>query len=94
MHRAVAARQRRLRRTAAEQALAAVSDRVEDRLHVGDRAADDRRISAVAVCRSSASLRLVEQAHVLDRDHRLVGEGLQQRDLLVARRARLGRAHG
>ena len=28
-------------------------------------------------------LGLVEQAHVLDRDHRLVGEGLEQRDLLV-----------
>ena len=31
-------------------------------------------------------LDLVEQAHVLDRDHRLVGEGLQQRDLLVGER--------
>ena len=28
-------------------------------------------------------LRLLEQLRVLDRDHRLVGEGLQQRDLLV-----------
>ena len=27
-------------------------------------------------------LGLVEQPHVLDRDHRLVGEGLQQRDLV------------
>ena len=42
-----------------------------------------RRISAVAVCCSSASVRsrllssqLVEQPRVLDRDHRLVGEGL------------------
>ena len=32
-------------------------------------------------------LGLVEQAHVLDRDHRLVGEGAQQRDLLVAQRS-------
>jgi hypothetical protein len=38
------------------------------------------RISAVAVCRSSASFVSLEQAHVLDRDHRLVGESLQQRD--------------
>ena len=45
--------------------------------------------SAVAVCccsdsRSSsrARLHLVEQPHVLDRDHRLVGEGLDQLDLL------------
>ena len=40
-------------------------------------------MSRVAVCRSSASLRLVEQPHILDRDHGLVGEGLQQLDLLV-----------
>ena len=31
-------------------------------------------------------LGLVEQPHVLDRDHRLVGEGLEQRDLLVGER--------
>ena len=42
-------------------------------------------MSAVAVCRSSASLRLVEQPHILDRDHGLVGEGLQQRDLFVVK---------
>ena len=48
--------------------------------------------SAVAVCCSSASLRLVEQAHVLDRDHRLVGEGLQQRDLARRRTAAASRA--
>ena len=47
-----------------------------------------RRISLVAVCCSSASVRsrlravqLLEQPHVLDRDHRLVGKGLEQRDL-------------
>ena len=51
--------------------------------------------SAVAVCCCSASveiararLHLVEQAHVLDRDHRLVGEGLHEFDL--ARRERPG----
>jgi hypothetical protein len=32
--------------------------------------------------------RLVEQARVLDRDHRLVGEGAQQADLLVAEAGR------
>ena len=41
------------------------------------------RISAVAVCRSSAFLGLVEQPRVLDRDHRLVGEGLYQLELTV-----------
>ena len=52
-----------------------------------------RRISAVAVCCSSASvsvavpgLELLEQPHVLDGDHRLVSEGLDQLDLLVGER--------
>ena len=47
--------------------------------------------SAVAVCCCSdsaqivgARLHFVEQPHVLDRDHRLVGEGRHQFDLLVA----------
>ena len=68
----------------------ALGDRVEDRL---ERRSGEllmtRRISAVAVCCSSASVRsalrwlqLVEQPRVLDRDDRLVGEGLEQRDLL------------
>ena len=30
-----------------------------------------------------ARLHLVEQPHVLDRDHRLVGEGFEQLDLLL-----------
>ena len=33
-----------------------------------------------------ASLHAFKQAHVLDRDHRLVGEGLDQLDLLVGKR--------
>ena len=33
-------------------------------------------------------LGLVEEPRVLDRDHRLVGERLQQRDLLLGERAR------
>ena len=33
-------------------------------------------------------LDLAEQARVLDRDHRLIGEGLQQRDLLLGERPR------
>ena len=39
--------------------------------------------SAVAVCCSSASRCLGHQPRVLHRDHRLGGEVLQQRDLLV-----------
>ena len=34
----------------------------------------------------------LEQAHVLDRDHRLVGEGLDELDLALGERARLRRA--
>ena len=52
-----------------------------------------RSTSEVAVCCSSASLssrvrclHLLEQPHVLDRDHRLVGKGLNQLDLLVGER--------
>ena len=36
-----------------------------------------------------ARLHLVEQPHVLDRDHRLVGEGRDQLDLLVGERPHL-----
>ena len=62
---------------------------------VGRRAGDDPRISRgrrlllerlgeLAVAR----LELLEQADVLDRDHRLGGEGLEQLDLLVRERPR------
>ena len=37
-------------------------------------------------------LHLFEQPHILDRDHGLVGEGLQQGDLLVAERLHFGAA--
>jgi hypothetical protein len=40
------------------------------------------RISAVAVWRSRASFVSLKQAHVLDRNHRLVGEGLHELELL------------
>ena len=39
-------------------------------------------------------LGLVEQPHVLDRDNRLVGEGLEQCDLLVRNASRLAPAGG
>ena len=35
-------------------------------------------------------LQLVEQAHVLDGDHRLVGEGLEEGDLSLREELRLG----
>ena len=55
----------------------------------------------MAVCCSSASVRsrlraleLGEQAHVLDGDDGLVGEGPQQLDLLLGKRARHVAVHG
>ena len=81
---------RRRRRTAAPRSRTIVSK--TGWTSVGELAIT-RRISPVAVCCSSASvssrvprLQLREQAHVLDGDDRLVGEGLQQRDLLVGER--------
>ncbi len=64
-------------------------DRVEDRLHVGRRAADHPQ--DLARCRqvAIASLQLGEQAHVLDGDHRLGGEGLEERDLVGGERPRV-----
>ncbi len=72
-------------------------DHVENRLQIGRRARDDaenvvgrglllQRFGERLVAR----LHLVEQTNVLDGDHRLVGEGLQQRDLLVAEGPDLG----
>ena len=66
----------------AEHSLAArLDDGVEHRLHVVGERLITLRTSLVAVCCSSdsvssrgARLHLVEQPHVLDRDHRLVGE--------------------
>ena len=65
--------------------------RVEHRLQIERRAADDlqhvgggglllQRLGEIA----GARLHLVEQSHVLDRDDRLVGEGLDELDLSAA----------
>jgi hypothetical protein len=71
----------------------AFHDRVEDRLHVRGRATDDTE--HLGCCRLMlqglaqfcvALLDLLEQPHVLDGNHSLVGEGLEQRDLLVRER--------
>ena len=39
------------------------------------------RISLVAVCCSNDSFKFVEQPHVFDGDHGLIGEGFEQLDL-------------
>ena len=85
----VAARHRQVHRLAAEQAPAALDDRVEHRLRVGDRAADDAQDLGGRGLPLERLLGLVEQAHVLDRDHRLVGEGLEQLDLVLRERSGL-----
>src|SRR5262245_26564106 len=67
----------------------ALNDGVEDRLHIGRRAADDAKhlgrcglmLQSLAQFRV-ALLDLLEQSHVLDRDDRLVGEGFEELDLL------------
>ncbi len=85
---------------AAEQPVAqphrAAHDGVEDRLHVRRGSADDpqdlggRRLLLQGLGQLAVpSPQLLEQPHVLDGDDRLVGEGLEQRDLLVCERDRL-----
>ncbi len=71
---------------AGEQSLAARQDLVEHRRRVGDRAADRRKHLARGPLLFERLLRLVEQAHVLEGDRRLVAEGSQQRDFPVAER--------
>src|SRR5262245_41193064 len=63
-----------------------LENRVEDRLQVARRAADDLEDLRSRGLTLERLLRFVEQPHVLDRDRRLVGERLQQRNLLVAER--------
>ena len=68
----------------------ALDDRIEDRLNVRGRAADDAEhlgrcrlmLQGLAQFRV-ALLQFLEQPHVLDRDHGLVGKRFEQVDLLV-----------
>ncbi|HVD83531.1 MAG TPA: hypothetical protein VNC42_04780, partial [Bradyrhizobium sp.] len=70
----------------ADQPIGAGRNRLEYRLHVRRRAGDHLQ----DVGRGGLPLQrlpgLVEQPGVLNRNHRLVGEGLQQRQFLVAER--------
>src|SRR5882724_2353115 len=81
-------------RESADQAVAAVRNDIEHRLHVGGRGGDDLQ----DVGRGGLALQrlagLVEQTRVLDRDHRLVGEGLKQLNVVMGKSAglHLGRA--
>ena len=71
----------------------ALDDGVEHRLHVGRRAADDAehlgrcRLMLQGLAQFCVALaEFFEQAHVLDGDHGLVGEGFEERDLFVCER--------
>ena len=71
----------------------ALDDGVEHRLHVSRRAADDaehlggRRLMLQRLAQFRvALLDFFEQPHVLDGDHRLIGEGFKQIDLPVGER--------
>ena len=70
--------------------------RLENRLDIGRRGGDDlehvgapglvgQRLGEIARLR----LHLVEQPSVLDRDHRLVGKGAKQLDVMIGEHARL-----
>ena len=68
----------------------ALDDGVEDRLHVRRRTADDaehlgrRRLMLQSLAQFRVALsELLEEAHVLDSNDRLVGEGFEQSDLLL-----------
>ena len=65
-----------------EQVPATVKDLVEHRRGVGHRAADHLQHLGRGGLLLQRLLGLVEQPRVLDRDHRLMGKGLQQRDFL------------
>src|SRR5262245_7132720 len=74
---------------------------LEHRLQLAGRAADDlqhlrgRRLLLQRFRElARARLHLIEQPHVLDRDHRLVGEGFKQFDLLLTECPRLRAYYG
>ena len=73
------------------QHLADADDGVERRAQLVAHVGEELRL-VLARLRELAALVLdfVEQPHVLDRDHRLVGEGGDQLDLLVGERPHLG----
>ena len=71
-------------------------ERLQHRLQIEGRAADDlEHVGGGGLLLQrfaqdlGARLHLVEQAHVLDRDHGLIGKGLDQIDLLIRERLEL-----
>src|SRR5262249_56095219 len=66
--------------------------RIEHRLQVKSGAADNLEHVGGRGLLLQRLAQLVEQARVLDRDRRLISEGLEQRDLLVGKRINFGTA--
>src|SRR5262249_61172643 len=76
-----------------------LDERLEDRLEIERRPADRfEDLSGGGLLRQGlgqvavAGLQLLEQTHVLDGDDSLIGEGLEQRDLLVGEWVDFGQA--
>src|SRR5262245_11297534 len=69
-----------------------LDQRVQHGLQVEGRAADDLEHVGGGGLLLQRLAQLVDQPYVLDRDHRLVGEGLEQGDLPLAEEASLGTA--
>src|SRR5215467_10100410 len=77
----------------------ALDDGVEHRLHVGGGAADDaEHLSGCCLMLQGFTqfcislLDLLEQPHVFDRDHRLIGEGSEESNLFFGKRPNFGSA--
>ena len=70
---------------AAEQMLATVQNLVEYRLRISHRPADDLEHLGRGGLLFERFPGFIEQSHVLDRDHGLAGECLQQLDFLAAK---------
>ena len=69
-------------------------DRIQHRLNIRRRAGDDAQDFARRRLLLQRFLEFLEQPHVLDGDHRLVGEGFEQLDLRRGEGAHLGATCG
>src|SRR5262249_42092719 len=78
---------------AVDQPVRAFGNRLEHRLHVVGRTGDHLEDVGRRGLPLQRFLGLVEQTHVLDGDHGLVGEGLQQLDVVVRELTRLNARH-
>jgi hypothetical protein len=76
-------------RTWLEEPCRAVHNRLEYRLHVRRRTGDDLQDIGGGRLSLQRFLGLVEQARILDGDNGLIGEALQQLDVVVGERAGL-----